>query len=159
MAVNDRITWFYELGRAQADHEQQISAELATRGGLLAALIGLIAVGLTEMWHFHGRCWWLILACGLLVIALTFLSFASAGMRYERPENARDWEAWANREEAGGKTKEQVNDALEVQLFQSYAACVGFGMDSNDTKAKRLNWAFGLSVASLLCLLLGLLFG
>jgi hypothetical protein len=156
----ERNLWLFELARAQAESEQQLSAELTTRAGLLAALVGLVAVGLTEAWHFHGRAWWLFLACTLLIAALVSLTFASKGMRYERPENIGKWDVWAQKEKAIKQyTEDQLNDAVVSQLFKRYTACVCSGMNSNDAKASRLNWAFGFTAASLFCLLLGLLFG
>ena len=155
----ERASWFYDLAKAQADGEQQLSAELTTRGGLLAALVGLIAVGITEMLRFHGRSWFVIWSSSFLIAALVSVALSSKGMNYEIPECVKDWETWAKKEEERGTPKNQVDDDLVSLLTEGYANSAALAMDSNDTKAARLNWAFRFSVASLSCLLLGVLFG
>lgn len=152
-----RLQRLYELAHAQTDHEQQISAELATRGGLLAALAGLVAVGLTEFGHFHGRSLWLICASAILIAGIIFLAAASMGMTYERPDGARAWEQWAEREDRESSIQE-TDETMTKFLYEKYADCVSLGMCANDRKAHRLNWASGFITLSLLCLLLALLF-
>jgi hypothetical protein len=148
-SVSGRITWLYELARAQTDHEEQISAELSTRGGLLAALAGLIVIGLADFWHLHGVSFFLTLACSLLLIGLVVLLFASIGLRYERPSPAKDWGEWASREEQNGKSPQDTDAELVQSLYDDYSACARSGIIANDKKACLLNWASGFLVATL----------
>jgi hypothetical protein len=159
MSETQRTLLLYELSQAQNNFEEQISSELATRGGLLAALAGLIAVGLTELWRYQGRSHWHEFSCALLIVGIVFLFAASIGMTYERPDSVGVWEAWAKKEQSDSAFPDQVDSDLVSFLKDRYADCVRTGMTANDSKASRLNWASAFIIASLLSLLFALLIG
>jgi hypothetical protein len=153
MNGDTRMSWLYDLARAQTDHEEAISSELSTRAGLLAALVALVVAGITESWHFYGRSNWLIVACALLAGGVFLLAVASVGLEYARPGSARAWEKWADVEVENGRVKTDVDSELLSSLYDDYATCAEMGMKANEAKAPLLNWATVCVLCSILCLL------
>jgi len=153
MNGNDRASWLYDLARAQTEHDEGISTELSTRGGLLSALAAVAVVGMTEFWHFHGRSNWLLVSCALLAVGLVFIAIASMGLNYGRPESAREWARWAKTEEENGAAVTIVDSNLVQSIYEDYATCAAMGMNANDAKAPLLNWATLCIFGSIFCLL------
>lgn len=157
MNIPGRVSWLYELARAQTDHEQQISAELSTRGGLLAALAALLAVGLTEFRHYSGSSFLLIFSVVLLGIGVGCLLYASWGIDYERPGSAQKWAAWAKSEGAKGRHESEIDADLLDSVCEDYCLSAETGVRANGKKAPLFNLASRCLVGSLFFLILALL--
>ncbi|HEV2389038.1 MAG TPA: hypothetical protein VGS20_17490 [Candidatus Acidoferrales bacterium] len=163
MAVSERAETLYDLARAEAEHEQELSAELSGRAGLLAAVIGLALVALPEFWHQVANWSFMLVVSGLLVTGVLSLLVGAVGRKYERPALASDWLAWCElyARQCGDKgldqaeTDDVVLQALTQALYEDYASSAATGAASNDRKAFYLNLSFWLVNISIILLILG----
>ncbi len=153
MDADSRMSWLYELARAQTDHEQQISAELSTRGGLLAALAALIAVGLAELVHYSGGSILSIISCVLLSCGTACLLYASWGLDYERPASAKKWGEWARKQ----PPTNPIDSELLESVCEDYCMCAEIGIRANNKKAPIFNASSRFLMSSLFFLILALL--
>jgi hypothetical protein len=139
------------------DHEEQITSELSSRAGLLAALAGLLIISFTEYSHLYGHSWFLISGCSLVSLALVLLVAGAIGFVYERPGMASDWEKWANIEVQNGREATDVDAELIRSVYDDYSICSQQAVIANNRKGLVLSVVSALLVAALLCLAAGVI--